>query len=350
MYENYNMKVSKNIISFISTLFLLSGSISFAETPLIVKVTPLSKLLIEAKNSAPANIISLNHSTISAEITGQTLKIKIETGDVVSKGQQLASLDCRSYFLAKKQAEARLKVAKTQLNYSDKQFKRNQRLLKKGIIPRETFEKAEAGKLTALADIQLQKASIEATKLSINRCNIKAPFSGQITKRIVQIGQLVTPGTPLFQLMQTDNLEIRANLSPADVQKLDDSPIIEFIVAKERIKAVVRSVIQNINEISRTQEVRLSLPKNTKVSAGLSGRIEWRNKERQLPSEHLIRRNSILGVMIAEDIVEGIGIAKFHHLVEAREGQPIVVALPDNTTVITKNQYRVKSGQSIEIE
>ena len=345
------MKKQLKSILLLSPLVLLSISNALADGELFtVSTKPLSELLISAENSAPANIISLNHSTISAEITGRAMMIEGEAGDTVKKGKRLVTLDCRSYLLAKKQAQAALAVAKTQLNYSNKQYKRNQDLLTKGIIPRETFEKSEAGKLTAQADISLKEASIETTALSIDRCRINAPFSGQVTKRLVQNGQLVTPGTPLFQIMQSDKLEIMTNLSPSQVALLDDSPILEFVSGDKKYETTVRSVIQTIDEATRTQEVRLTLPKGTKVSAGLPGRIEWSGKEKLLPAEFVLRRNNQLGVMLSRDEKEGIANAKFHPLPNAREGQAANISLPESSSIIIKNRFRVKDGQQIKIQ
>ena len=343
------MKTLTPLNSLLSILLLAISSSSFAkDEPLTVNIKPLSDLLISATLSAPANIISLNHSVISAEITGSALSVKVETGDIVKKGQRLVSLDCRSYSLAKKQANAALKVARTQLNYSKKQLARNQNLVKKGIIPRDAFEKIEAGQLTAQADIRLKKASIETANLAISRCQISAPFAGQITDRLVQRGQLVTAGTPLFKLMQTDSLEIKAKLSPSDIVKLQKTPLLKFVTADKTIKAVVRSVIQTIDETTRTQEVRLSIPKNTQLATGLSGRIEWNSQKPQLPAEYILRRGNQLGIMLADDIVEGIGKAKFHPLPNAQEGQPASINLPSTTNILTVNRYRAQDGDTIK--
>ncbi len=345
------MKLLMPLNGFLSILLLASTSNAFAKgDPLTVSTKALSDLLISSTLSAPASIISLNHSVISAEITGRALSLEVETGDIVKKGQKLASLDCRSYSLARKQANAALKVAKTQVNYSRKQLTRNQNLVKKGIIPRDAFEKIEAGLLTARADINLKKASIETTDLAISRCQINAPFTGQITKRLVQQGQLVTAGTPLFRLMQTDSMEIKVKLSPNDALKLKKSPLLEFVAGDTKIKATVRSIIQTIDETTRTQEVRLSLPKNTQVATGLSGRLEWNDQKPQLPAEYIIRRGNQLGIMLANDIVEGIGKAKFHPLPKAQEGQPSAIDLPKNTSIITLNRYRIKDGDVIKIQ
>lgn len=344
------MIFSRFLLAFL-ILALLSNTPALAkDEPLNVTITPLSDLLISSKLSAPANIISLNHSTISAEITGRALKVKVEIGDTVKKGQRLASIDCRSYSLARKQAKATLKVAKTQFNYSKKQLVRNQNLMKKGIISREIFEKSEAGQFSSIANIELQKISIETADLAISRCQIYAPFSGQITKRLVQKGQLVTAGTPLFKLIQSNRLEIQAKLSPNDVKKLKESPSLEFVAGDTKLKAIVRSIIQTIDETTRTQEVRLSLPENTRIATGLSGRLVWSNKAKRLPAEFLIRRNNQLGVMVAEDIVEGIGKGKFIPLANAHEGQPADITLPKNTAIINKNRYRAKNGQQIKVQ
>lgn len=351
MVLNITMKRLNSL--FVSLLFLLpiaAFSNTYAKNaPLTVSLAPLSDLLVSSKFSAPANIISLNHSTISAEITGRALNVKVETGDLVKKGQKLLSIDCRSYSLAKRQATAVLNVANTQLNYSKKQLRRNQNLVKKGIIPRATFEKTEAGQFSALADIALKKASIDTADLAISRCQIKAPFSGQITNRLVQKGQLVTTGTPLFKLMQSNRLELKAKLSPTDIVKLKKSPALKFVTSDTKLKVVVRSIIQTIDETTRTQEVRLSLPKGTTVAAGLSGRLEWQNNQRQLPAEYILRRGNDLGVMLAEDIVEGIGKGKFMPLANAREGQAVEISLPQNSAVIIKNRYRVKDAQQIKV-
>jgi len=358
-------KPLKSLLPFLLPLALVgSGGISFSNAfaeadqtvnktdskLLSVTVKPLTTLLISAENSAPANVISLNHATISAEITGRAMMIEGETGDQVKKGKRLVTLDCRSYLLAKKQAEAGLHIAQTQLNYSNKQFKRNQNLLAKRIIPRETFEKAESSKLTAIADIELKKVAIETSKLAISRCKISAPFSGQITKRMVQQGQLVTAGTPLYKIMQRNKLEIKTQLSSAQVRMLDDSPLLEFVVGDKHFKTVVRSIIQTVDEATRTQEVRLSLPKDTKVAAGMSGRIVWTSNKQLIPAEYILRRNNQLGVMLAEDIIEGVGKAKFHPLANANEGQAVEADLPESSIIIVKNRYRIKDGQQIKID
>ena len=333
-------------------LFLVLGNcqLSAKTDPLIVGAAPLSSILINTEISVPGSVISLNETTISAEVTGLADKVLAETGDEVSQGQVLLNIDCRTYELSKKQAQAALKVAKTQLKYANQQFKRNQRLVKRGIIPRETFEKVEASRATALADIELKKAAIESALLAIARCQIKAPFAGQITQRLVQRGQLVVPGSPLFKLLQNSSMEVVARIPPEDLKKLQAAPKLSFVANNQSYHIKLRSIIQSIDETSRTQEVRFSLPSKLHLATGLPGRVVWQSRNKRLPAEYVIRRNGQLGVMLVADIKEGIGKARFYPLLHAHEGQPAEVDLPANSQVITLNRYRAKQNQLIKIQ
>ncbi len=314
-----------------------------------VTLRPLSSLLTQSKSSAPASVISLNHATISAEITGRVTEVFVEAGETVNQGTRLASIDCRSYDLSHKQALAALKVAKTRFNLAKKEFVRNQKLVHQGTISRELFDQADANQRTTLADIELKNVQIASARLAVSRCQIVAPFGGQISQRIVQKGQLVTPATPLFRLLQTDSLEVKASLSPPEIAFAKNSPRLEFVSGKRKWKVKLRSVIQTVDETTRTQEVRLSLPKNAQLASGLSGRLEWHSNTPKLSADYLLRRGDHLGVMIAEGLDKKQAKARFYPLPDAKEGQPALIDLPENTQIIGQNRYRVKDGQRITV-
>lgn len=344
------MLYSKHII--ILSLVFFSALVTAADTDLLgVSVKPLSSVLIESKQSSPASIVNLNTSVISAEITGRAFKVNAEIGDTVKAGQTLVVLDCRSYELSRKQAEASLKVSVAQLNLAQKQLQRNQRLLAQGTIPRELFENTQASQESSLADIDVKKAQIETAKLAIDRCTIKAPFDSQISNRMVQQGQLLQPGSALFELIQTNKSEIKTNLSPNNIAAIKALSVLEFVTNDQSYKAKIRTVIQRVDETTRTQEVRLSLTDESVVlPAGLSGRIQWSDNKPQIPPEYILRNNTNLGVMIAEDDKEGITKAKFIRLENATEGQPAFTDLPNSTMIIDKNRYRVTDGELINIQ
>jgi RND family efflux transporter MFP subunit len=289
----------------------------------------------------------LNDSSISAEIQGRAIDIKAEVGDTIKRGQLLVSLDCRSYINSKKQATAALNLSKSQLNFAQKQYNRNQRLLKRGVLPRETFDRSESDLLTSRADISIKEVAIESADLAISKCKIYAPFSGQVTNKFVQQGQLVNPGSALIQLLQTDKLEIEADLSPDELIKARDSRRLKFIASTQEFTVKIRTVLRQLNKTSNTQRVRLtgeSIDSETSI-AGLNGRLVWKDGTSKLPPEYMVRRKDELGVMVAED-----NKARFQALKGAREGQPAMVNLRSSSQIIIVNRYSVKDGQAVVTE
>lgn len=348
-----NIKIT---IIFLGMLTPLFATVLFADTSnavqkgknssaLRVTTKTLSELEFVTEYSAPATVVSLNDSSISAEIQGRALKINAEIGDQIKKGALLVELDCRNYINSKNQAEAALKLSKTQRDFARKQFTRNQRLLQRGVVPRESFDKSESDLSTSLADLALKQTSIDSADLAISKCKIYAPFSGQITAKSVQQGQLVTPGTPLVQLLQIDKLEIEAELSPHELSTARNSPKLFFSANTDSHIVNIRSVIQQLNATSNTLRIRLSVQPHNGIMAGLNGRLKWQDGSRKIPPEYLVNRDNTLGVMLAED-----GKAKFHSLPFAREGQPAKINLLGGTQIIIVNRYSAKDGQAVSID
>lgn len=320
-----------------------------AEKATTIRITAksLSELVFATEYSAPASIMSLNDSSISAEIQGRAIKVAVEVGDMVKRGKLLVTLDCRSYINTKKQAVASLNLSKSQRNFAQTQFNRNQRLLQRGVLPRETFDRSESELLTSRADISLKEVAIESADLAISKCKIYAPFSGQVTDKFVQQGQLINPGSALIQLLQTGKLEIEAALSPFELKKARDSSRLWFTAEPLNMTVKIRTVLRQLNKTSNTQRVRLIAEKidSTAAIAGLNGRLVWRDGSRKIPSEYLVRRGDKLGVMINND-----GKAKFHALIGAREGQPATVSLRSSSQIIIVNRYSVEDGQAVAIK
>ena len=323
-----------------------------AETPAdsnTIRVTtkPLTELVFATEYSAPATVVSLNDSSISAEIQGRAIKIEAEVGDVIKRGQLLVTLDCRNYINTKKQAVAALNLSKSQRDFAQKQYNRNSRLSKRGVLPRETFDRSESELLTSRADIALKEVAIESADLAISKCKIFAPFSGQVTNKFVQQGQLVNPGSALIQLLQTDKLEIEAELSPFELQKAKASAGLTFSAQDIDLPVDIRTVLLQLNQASNTQRVRLSISglDSKSVVAGLNGRLIWKDGTRKLPPEYLVRRGDALGVMVEEG-----SKARFKAIRGAREGQPAQVNLLSSTKIIIVNRYSVADGQAVVSE
>lgn len=313
--------------------------------PLPVTLIPLAKVLQTLERSVPATLISLNDSTLSVEVTGKVTRLLVDVGATVKTGQVLANLDCRDYTHSLNQAKASTAAAKARLKFAQNQWQRHQQLRKAGLLPAEQLEKAQADLDSAQADVAVHQAQLDTANLAVSRCDVTAPFAGQITRRYLQLGQQATLGSPAFQLLQHDAQELSAQLSAEEITEQEKGKQLRFVTDGGTFAVKRRAVVGQIAGNTRTQEVRFSLQEPTKLAVGQSGRLVWQSPIPALPASWLVRRDAQLGIMLAEG-----NVAKFHPLPNAQEGQPAIVDLPDTVLLIDQNRLRVQHGQTIKVE
>lgn len=184
---------------------------------------------------------------VSSEVEGKVDEVLSDVGDTVAKGQPLVkvspvelqlTLDQQRAFL--QQARARLglkegadlrdvseaaevKKAQADLNDAQQKFDRAKALLDQGLVPKQSFDEAEARYKAARAtydlavqsieNIQAQiaqyKATTELAKKKVSDTTIRAPFAGRIKERSVTAGQYLKVQSPVFLIVNVDPLRVR---------------------------------------------------------------------------------------------------------------------------------------------
>lgn len=310
-----------------------------------ITVKMLSELVSNEEQSVPASVLSLNKPMLSAQISAKVEKINVDIGDNVKKGDVLVVLNCLDYQYAQQQAKANYLARKAQAAFTEKTYKRNKRLVQQATLPRNSLDQSESEYLSIKSDIEGLKVQVSTTELNVRRCKITAPFSGQITQRQVQKGQLVSANTLLLELLQTKNLQVSAELSSKQSQQLKQAEKIYFKADGKKSTVKLHKVVSLIKENTRTQTVRFHLPEKSTWIAGTAGRIAWKNKQVQLPANYLSKRNGKLGVLIMNK-----NTVEFITLKGAEEGQATNINLPLNTQIIDSGRLTVRDKQVVKVQ
>ena len=171
---------------------------------------------VETALAAPRDLPATFHATGSlearrqidliAKAQGQVVKLVVEEGDYVEKGQVLLEIEHR-------EEELLLEKASVQARTALRELERSEELLEKGLDSDRAYEeKKEAAEILTLerdlAEVRLQDRVVAA------------PFAGLVTRREVELGQTVNPGDPLVGLADVNPLEVRLFLPERVVQDL----------------------------------------------------------------------------------------------------------------------------------
>ena len=361
-------------------LLLFPMLAAYARDGAPVSVARLSEIAIYPRKTAPATVLSLNETTVAAEIGARIESIPARVGETVEKGALLAELDCADYESARDETEARVAALDARVELAEKRLRRTRELARRQTVAEEALDERRAELAALRADRRAAAAQSHRARADVARCAIRSPLSAVITRRVAAEGEFVKRGEPVLELVDRERLEIAAQVPLRDVERLqqlaragarDEERSIDRAVAGRPIGArgapsagehvadgaaeaalffedsagryplTLRTVVPAVNTATRNREARLVFAAEPALP-GAAGKLVWRDSRPHVSGKLLLRRGGDLGVFIYAN-----GRARFHRLAGARQGRAGAVDLPLDTRVITEGQFNLRDGQSV---
>ncbi len=141
---------------------------------------------------------------LSPRISSCILQVRVREGAEVAKGQLLVLLDDREQRDAVSALEAQLASAKSNMQVQEAIFKRDERLYEAKAISREALDLSTTRRDTAKAQVITLQRQLDSAKTILSYTRIRAPFDGVITARLMEPGDLATPGRAILAMEAPD--------------------------------------------------------------------------------------------------------------------------------------------------
>ncbi|MDX2503266.1 MAG: efflux RND transporter periplasmic adaptor subunit [Gammaproteobacteria bacterium] len=335
------------------TVVALFFSLSvMAEDALPVTVKTVQQLVFHPVKKAPAQVVTLQNSLLSAEIAALVNNVHVQVGDTIDKDQLLVTLECDDFELNKQQLIADKGALEADREFAEYQFERSEKLLKSKNISQELHRRQAAGLKKLDAQIQLVLSKIQQADKMISRCEIKAPFAGVIAQRLINKGENVAPHTPLIRLIDVNNLEVEVQVPIVVVDDLDYKSL-DFVYRKQRYPLEIRAIIPSIETRARHQRVRLRFV-DKKALPDAFGMVEITLRELNIPANYLLTRHSQVGIFllkkVLDDQLKEHFEAQFYPLKNALTGRAAAVDLPLHSKVIIDGRNALSDGQKVVVQ
>jgi membrane fusion protein (multidrug efflux system) len=286
-----------------------------------------------------ADLLPLRRATLAAEVPGRVEQLTVDVGDRVGKGQILVRIDTRALRQQIAEAEA-LHVQAVD------RFERAERLYEKRSITKEQHIDAVAGRDVA-------EARLKSAQLALAKSEVKAPWSGSVAAKRVEVGDYASPGLPLVELVAVNRLKVRAAASAADVPYLSiGEPVtvrVDVFPGEEWQGKVVRLGAE-LDSDTRTLVVEAEIDNSEgRLRPGLFGRLEV--PRRVLPEAMLVPLASVVDYESEKILyVVSDGIAQRRSVVLGPTvGQRVVITtgLEPGDHVVVGGQQQVADGQKV---
>lgn len=170
------------------------------KAPVPVKAAVVKRGKLEVKEHYLGVVKPLRYARISTRLTGYIFKLSKYEGDVVRKGEVLVEVDARQLRARLSSLKAQLKAAEEELTVKKHIYLRNKTLIKHQAVSQEEFELSKSAFELARAQVKRIKGEMEEVETELSYAVIKAPFSGVVTARLKEPGELAVSGSPILEI------------------------------------------------------------------------------------------------------------------------------------------------------
>ena len=338
------MQCNRRVIAFLVLVGVSSASAQPTSAPTASTPTAaFETIAVHPTREVSAVVIARNDSDIAAEVGGRVLRWGPDVGARVKRGALLVEIDAVDHRLARDRARAALNAAQARAALAQQQLQRAQDLVAQNFMSREALATRDAELQTAQAEATSQRLALATAQRALAKTRVSAPFDASVRQRMVQTGETVAPGAPLYQLAETVGAELSAQVSPQDVDGLRTSRELRFVRPDGSTTALeLLRVGGTLSATARTVEVRLAAAdKQLDLVPGQDGRLAWSDPRPHVPAALLVRRDGTLGVFVAVD-----GRARFVAIPGAQEGRATPADLAASALVVTQGQQALRDGDA----
>jgi membrane fusion protein, multidrug efflux system len=224
-------------------------------------------------------------ATVRAQVSGAVLQTTVEQGQRVSAGTLLARLDDAGIQQSYLSARSSVTTAQSASALSTRELQRAEKLLAAGAVAERDLEasrQSNAGAQAALADARA-RLSLAEKQLSYTR--VTAPFSGVVSERQANAGDVVSPGTAMFTVVEPSSMRLEASVPAEQLASVKVGDPVTFTVSGYGDKKFTGRITR-VNPVAdaTTRQVRIyaSIPNDGATLVGglfAEGRVASESRE-----------------------------------------------------------------------
>lgn len=332
---------------FISVLFLVSCTQNenkdIKKAVKYVKVETLDYQSSRSELIFNGSIKEKSLNTLSFRVGGPLVKLDVQSGDFVNKGQVLGRIDKRDY-------QTQLQTRKAQFEQVEGEYERYQELHKKNKIPDNSYEKVESGYLMA-------KAALDNAKYQLEDTELKAPFSGYIHEKMSENFQTVGPGQPILSIIDKSALEVQISVPENQISNINREGLSFINIRNANIS---RMPIQLINISNKTGKdglykvkYRIEGEACQSILPGMSAEVfvqsSERNQQTKISSSAIFNKTKHNYVWLYDAKSKTIQQQKVKIKGFASDGKiEVVEGLKEGDAIVTSGVSLLFNGESVE--
>jgi RND family efflux transporter MFP subunit len=221
-------------------------------------------------------VASARHTTVSSEILARIEEVRPRAGTLVEQGDVLVVLDARDLEARVREAEEALRAAQAERSLADREADRVEDLFDHKVASQQDLDRARSRRQVAAAALEGADQRLADARVARERAAIHAPVSGRVVDRLAEPGDTAAPGVPLLRIYDPATLRIEAPVRESLAVGLRPGQAlgVEIDALGRRFEGVIDEIVPFAEPGARTLLVKVRLPQDPALLAGMFGRLE----------------------------------------------------------------------------
>jgi membrane fusion protein, multidrug efflux system len=267
-----------------------------------LKTQVLALETMPAERVVDGTIEAINQATVSAQTSGRITQINYDVNDFVPAGAVIMKLRAAEQRAGLQQAQAAVQQTSTRVAEAEAQYARVAGLYKDKVATKQEYDTALANRDAAKAQLEAARAAAESAQEGVAYTEVRAPYAGIVTRRLVQVGESVQPGTPLMSGVSLQYLRVNVELPQSVVEKVRAIKKAAIYVDGKRIAATSFTIFPEADSTTHTFHARANLPENaTDLHPGMFvkvGLVVGETQSLMIPLASVVTRSEVSAVYV----------------------------------------------------
>ncbi|WP_240778864.1 efflux RND transporter periplasmic adaptor subunit [Shewanella sp. SNU WT4] len=222
----------------------------------------------EQQQQYTGTVRAANTTDIGFEQPGKIELLSVDSGDSVKRHQVLARLDTRVLQAMERELQAALAQNQIDIDLAKRTVSRSNQLKNSQYIAEQQFDELQSRVDKLLANQRQQTANLQRIQLQLEKSVLTAPFDGVVAQKFANLGEVVNQGNAIFTLIGQNQPTAYIGVPSQVSSKLSVGQTLPLTVGEQHFAGVLAGISGELNPISRTVELRITLPQDATVYNG----------------------------------------------------------------------------------
>ena len=252
-------------------------------TPAAVQVGQENVVTVKREEIVTGPIISgelraQREATVRAELGGSMVAVNVEEGQTIRKGTVLGRIEAITLEDTRQSAASAVSSAENQLAVARREAERTEQLVSAGALAARDLDIAKANVTAAEAQVADARARLVSAQKQLGDAVLRAPIDGIVSDRPVNVGDVVSPGTALFTIIDPSSMRLEASVPSEELSALRVGAAVQFSVRgyEQPFQGRIERVSPQADPVTRQVPIFVAIPNvGGRLVAGLfaEGRV-----------------------------------------------------------------------------